>query len=264
MEDTLPVFRSNPWPIVLNGEDHAVVRLTHSETDHTIRRIKLDGVINQICPYMDQQVFISGVLNLVQFHIKINIFFSPFLLQCQNCLPYLFIKTEGSALRFDRLRIDFGQKQNIAGQGGQTARIKQNFFDVFVLLLLRLLMVLKEGGISFNGVDRCFKLMRNIGNEIRLQCLSSAQFFDHQIEVVIDIGDLFQLAGTCHRYLKIAAGHFFHGVTQLCDGIDERMRNVIGDGAAEDHTEQNRPDIDGDIHGNPQIPLKKPSCQFRQ
>ena len=213
---------------------------------------------------MDQQVFISGVLDLVQFYIKINIFLSPFLLQCQNCLPYLFIKAEGGALRLNGLRIDFGQQQNIAGQGGQAARIKQDFFDVFVPLLLRLLMILKKGGVSFNGIDRCFELVRNIGNEIRLQCLSSAQFFDHQIEVVIDIGDLFQLAGTCHRYLKVAAGHLFHGVTQLRDGIDEGMRNVIGDGAAENHTEQNRPDIDGDIHGNPQIPLKKPPCQFRQ
>ena len=42
------------------------------------------------------------------------------------------------------------------------------------------------------------------------------------------------------------------------------MSNVVGDGAAEDHAEQNRPDIDGNIQGNAQVPLKQPSRQFRQ
>ena len=96
---------------------------------------------------MEQQAFIAAVHYLIQFYVKVDILLRPFLFQRHNGLPYLLVKTEYCALWPDRLVVDLGQQQDVARQRGQPPGVEQDFFNVCLLLLRRLVVILQERGV---------------------------------------------------------------------------------------------------------------------
>ena len=104
---------------------------------------------------------------------------------------------------------------------------------------------LEQSGISFNSIDRCFKLMGHVGHKIRLQNFCRFQFFCHQIKAVIQILNFFQPASRLQSDSKIALGHLAHGLAQPCDLCKEHFIHNRHGYRTDDDTQHHKPDICG-------------------
>ena len=77
--------------VILNHKDSTSLLLMQPHGDAAPNGIKLDGIADQITPYMGKKGFVSGIFNTIQLNIKFNFFFAPLRFQNQNRLSNLFI-----------------------------------------------------------------------------------------------------------------------------------------------------------------------------
>ena len=81
-------------------------------------------------------------------------------------------------------------------------------------MIRRQFFSLKQHCISFNGINRGLKLMRNIRYKIHLQHLCCTKFFCHNVKTLIRFSNFCYTAVRFQMLFKISLRNFLHCFTK--------------------------------------------------
>ena len=141
----------------------------------------------------------------------------------------------------DGLTVELREQQDVARERGEPARVEENFVDVLVLLLARLLVLLQKRGVALDRADGRFELVRDVRDEVGLQGLGRVQLADHKVEAVKAVADIAKDALRLHMHAEVAARDLLHRARQARDGREERDGKARRRRAAEQQREDEQP-----------------------
>ena len=109
--------------LILNRNDQLTQSFGKPQFDSATLRAELNGVGDQVVPYMTHHRFITKVRDPVQFRIQFYILLHPGCFQCNHRLPDLFIQAILNLVGGDLLVFQFAQQQDATYKGGYSLRI---------------------------------------------------------------------------------------------------------------------------------------------